>query len=154
MRNKSKLVQQTMLARKNVRNLAITLLPGDKCEIINMTTLKSPVMNREQAVSAMRDFTQHKHNWFVLLVVCGRCPINGSYWKTLDVAPPSKLYSEQLEDSLREHHEQMVTNFNTKQFVSLGWIARPVDALYDNGKMYDLFMRLGAWEYLAEWERS
>ena len=152
MKNKSKLVQRTMLARKNVRNLAITLLPEDKCEIINMNTMKSPDMTREQAVSTMRDFTEFKHSWSVLLFVCGRCPVNGSYWKTLDVAPPRAMYSSQLEDSLRVHHEQMVKDFNTTQFVSLGWIARPTDALYDNDAMYDLFMRLGAWEFLSPWE--
>ena len=152
MKNKSKLVQQTMLARKNVRNLAITLLPEDKCEIINMVTMKSPVMNREQAIGAMRDFTEYKHDWSVLLFVCGRCPVNGSYWKTLDVAPPVKMYSEQINASLRVHHEQMVQDFNPNHFVSLGWIARPISALYDNDATYDLFMRLGAWDYLTPWE--
>ena len=154
MKNKSKLVQQTMLARKNVRNLGITLLPGDKCEIINMNTLNSPSMNREQAVAVMRDMTEVKHNWSVLLFVCGRCPIEGSYWKTFDTSPPGKFYSEQLEESLREHHTEMVKNFNKQQFVSLGWIARPVDAMYDNDVMYDLFMKLGAWEFLAPWETA
>ena len=152
MKNKSKLVQRTILARKNVRNLAITLLPEDKCSVINMNTLEAPAMTRDQAVALMHDMTEVKHSWSVLLFVCGRCPLEGSYWKTLDVAPPRAMYSSQLEYSLRVHHEQMVKDFNTTQFVSLGWIARPVDALYDNDAMYDLFMRLGAWEFLSPWE--
>jgi hypothetical protein len=152
MKNKSKLVQQTIMARKNVRNLAVTLLPGDKCEIINMNTLNSPSLTREKAVEVMRDMTEVKHNWSVLLFVCGRCPTGGSYWKTRDVAPPGKFYSSQINKSLRHHHDKMINDFNKQQFVSLGWIARPVDALYDNDAMYDLFMKLGAWEFLAPWE--
>jgi len=152
MKNKSKLVQQTIMARKNVRNLAITLLPESKCELINMNTLKSPSLTREHAVNVMHDMTEVKHGWSVLLFVCGRCPIEGSYWKTLDVSPSGKFYSSQLEKSLSAHHEQMVNDFNKQQFVSLGWIARPVDTLYDNDTMYDLFMRLGAWDYLAPHE--
>lgn len=176
MKNKSKLVQATQMARKNVRNLAVYLLPESKCEIINMNTLEQDQPNynnyksqiegltrdeamtklreidRAHAVSTMCDMTKFKHSWSVLLFICGRCPLTGSYWKTSDVAPPGKFYSSQINASLQVHHDQMINDFNPNHFVSLGWIARPVDELYDNDLMYDLFMRLGAWDYLAKWE--
>jgi len=154
MKNKSKLVQQTIMARKNVRNLAITRLPSDKISVINMNTYNAPAMSRSKTIKLMHDFTEFKHKWSVLLVVFGRCPIDGEYWKTMDVSPPGKFYSSQINASLSEHHEKIVEGFNMRHFVSLGWIAKPTDGLFDNNKVYDLFERLGAFDYLAEWERK
>jgi len=150
--NKSKLVQRTIEARKRVRNLAITLLPGDKISVINMNTLKMPIV--PDAKSLMIDMTQVKHNWSVLLCIFGRCPVTGEYWKTLDVSPGQLIYSNQIEDSLREHHEGMVNNFNKKHFVSIGWIAKPNKHEFNNDDMYKLFQELGAWDYLAKWEQA
>ena len=152
--NKSKLVQQTIAARKRVRNLAITLLPNDTCSVINMSTYKAPALRKEDAVRIVNDFTGYKHNWSALLIVFGRCPVQGRYWKTLDVAPDGKFYSSQINEALSHHHEKLVESFNTKHFVSLGWIARPSDGLFDNDKLYDMFNELDAWDYLAEWETA
>lgn len=154
MKNKSKLVQRNIEARKNVRNLAIALLPGDKCSIINMNTMKAPSMSKQKAVAIMHDFCEIKHNWSVLLCLFGRTQAGEEYWETLDVAPPGKFYSNQINDSLREWHEKMLADFNDQQFVSIGWIAKPNSGLFDNDSIFDLFKELGAWEYLARWEQE
>ncbi len=151
-KNPSKLIQERNRARKNVRNLAITLLPGDKCSIVNMNTYKAPALSKEKAVQLMHDMTKVKHEWSVLLCVFGRCPIDGEYWKTLDVSPGCKIYSSQINEALGEHHGNMIKNFNENHFVALGWIAKPNDELFDNEKVYDLFHELGAWKYKAKWE--
>lgn len=150
--NKSKLVQQNIRARKNVRNLAITLLPGDKCSVVNMNTYKAPALSLHKAKKIMRDFCEVKHEWSVLLCVFGRSPIDGEYWKTLDVAPDGKYYSNQINDSLRHHHDEMLKNFNMDHFLSLGWIAKPNAKLFDNDKVFKMFYEMGAFEYLAPWE--
>ena len=153
MKNKSKLVQKTIAARRKVKNLAITLLPGDKCSVVNMTSYSVPPMDHNESISIMHDLTGIKHKWSTLLCVFGRCPINGAYWKTLDVSPGFACLSSDLEIALRNSHKTIVEGFNMRHFVSLGWIAKPSDALFDNNEVYKLFDRLGAWEHLAEWER-
>lgn len=150
--NKSKLVQQTISARKNVRNMAITMLPGDRCSIVNMSNYTEPCMPKSKAESLLHDFTQIKHDWSVLLCVFGRCPVSGEYWKTFDVAPEGKCYSAQINESLNEYHRKLLKGFNMNHFVSLGWIATPTNKLFDNNAVYDMFHLLGAFEYVAKWE--
>lgn len=153
MKNKSKLVQRTIKARRNVRNLAITSLPGDQCTIVNINSYNIPSMSASQAQVMMHDFTQVKHNWSVLLCVFGASPHEGAYWKTLDVSPSNKIYASQMEAALRAKHEELFNGFNMEHFVSIGWIAKPTTALFDNDAVYKLFDKLGAWNYTAPWER-
>lgn len=151
--NKSKLVERAMRVRKRVRNLGITLLVGDKCEIVNMNTNRIMMgKNRTQVGELLRDMTQTKHKWSVLLCVFGRTETGEEYIKTLDVAPPVPCYSNEITEALQAEHSKLYDSFNKNHFVNIGWIAKPNDGEFDEEKVKELFTKLGAFENIAKWE--
>jgi hypothetical protein len=148
-KNANKVSRDRKLAQIFTKNLAVTFLPGEKCNIIDMTTLK-----KCDGLSSRRlyDITQHQHKWTIMLIVFGRTETGDEYFKCEEAVSPRPCYQHEIGDSMNQVHRRLYDNFNKNHFISLGWIACMHDREFDLDEMMKLFTELGAFEYITKHE--
>ena len=145
----NRLARDRRLSNIFTRNLGVTLLPGDKSEIVNMATLKKVTKKSNQQVF---DLTGHQHKWTVLLCVFGRSINGDEYFKTEEVESARVCYSKDISESMNDRTREIYDQFNNSDFCSLGWIACPHEREFNLIDMAELFTTLGAWDYLSNRE--
>ena len=146
----NRLARDRRLANIFTKSVGIVQLPGDNSNIVDLDTHE--VKNNISQQRAF-DITGHQHKWSVLLCVFGRANDGKEYFKSEEVVSPRICYQSEIGDSMNGLHNKMYEEFNKNHFVSLGWVATPHDREFDLDEMFKLFTKLGAFEYIAKWEK-
>lgn len=137
------------LAKLYTRDLAVTQLGSENCEIVHIPTLS---IYRSATRKTATYFTDHPYKWTLLIAVFGRDKNGNNYMKPREIELPNARYQRDLTDTMRDLHSKLVEEFNRNHFLGMGWVAVNEPTVFDEETCFKLFENLGAFDCLAPWE--
>ena len=88
----------------------------------------------------------------VQLIACGRDKLKQEYVKSVEVNPRCGCTLDQLTETIKQVHEDLLDSMPPKETCNAGWVATFSKHSFDERQTFELMKNNGAFDYLAEWQ--
>ena len=94
-----------------------------------------------------------RYSWSVYCAVFCRDQTGTEYMQGVVVSTNNDCMQSDLHAVLHEHHVQLLGGCNKAHTLNVGWLASPVGYEWTEQEAGAIFTKMGAWNFIAEWER-
>jgi hypothetical protein len=123
----------------------------DKGVTLVCTTDQKPYRMTPTIFNAMQDV---EYKWNIYLGLLCRDQMRNEYLTGYWVESNEPYHHSKLIDKMNELHGDLLKQANQQHIIDFCWVALPMHKPVDESVIDQIFVNLGAWECLAQWEQK
>ena len=140
------------LGKAVLKGCAITFLAGGDglCKMVDIKTQKL----FKAGLALAKTIEEGRYSWSVYCAVFCRDQNGKDYMKGVVIKTMDNCRQNDLVEALHLNHLALLEDCNQSHTLNVGWLASPTGHEWTEKEAGEIFTKMNAWDFDAEWERA